>query len=98
MADIEETIRNKSMTNQIINDYIERKAKEFDIIQEDRSWGDATMFVSDMVQEIFGALPEFKKRRMEEFADKNIGQQYEDWKDGHNSFRSTFLENINKLK
>jgi len=97
------------MTNEVFKDYIERKIRDFekkftkDIEHVDTPELRADLFFSlrdfidDMAQDIFSQLPEVKKRRMEEFADKSMGKKYEDWRDGHNSCRSTFLENIKKL-
>jgi hypothetical protein len=63
---------------------------------------EAKDFLSDMAQEIFGCLP--LKREVicgDIEAQRDWENAHEDkvaYMDGHNSCRSTFLENIKKLK
>ena len=87
------------MTNEVFKDYIERKKNqlgdEFCVMLErsarengesSEEWTEKLeVFLSDMAQEIFGALPREERENCSHDA-------------GFNHCRSTFLENIKKLK
>ena len=89
------------MPNQIINDYIEKKKAQLGEELKHSQFIDYSrieQFLSDMAQEIFSCLPEERTRGVKDFADKEIGEEYQPFRKGHNFCRSTFLENIKKLK
>jgi hypothetical protein len=91
--------------NSIINDYIERKKEEAvdkfcvmleragrDSGESSNEWSERLeIFLSEMAQEIFGCLPQSKD--INEYQQK-LSIEGDEW----NSCRSTFLENIKKLK
>jgi FKBP-type peptidyl-prolyl cis-trans isomerase (trigger factor) len=101
------------MPNQIINDYTERKKEEAKsrcvlMIDAGADKWELSMtndrlqkFLSDMAQEIFGCLPDEATMDKEERALNDLvhtTQRQDDINLGHNFCRSTFLENIKKLK
>ena len=90
------------MTNEVFNDYIERKKVEFDELWVDKSPRSYFhLFIDNMAQEIFGALPEEATMDKEERELNDLVHTTERQYDinlGHNFCRSTFLENIKKLK
>ena len=99
------------MTNEVFKDYIERKKNqlgdEFCVMLErsarengesSEEWTEKLeVFLSDMAQEIFGALPEEATERTSAKIREDYAMSYDEclsW----NACRKAFLENIKKLK
>ena len=86
------------MTNEVFKDYIERKKEEFieTVVNKvplmEHEAYPVIEFLSDMAQEIFGCLPKEKDPLNPDTV------LWRERAEGHNSCRSTFLENIKKLK
>ena len=94
------------MTNEVFKDYIEKKKADFRRITERFceteiigskpcflvSIEEGEQFLSDMAQEIFRQLPKEKDLLNPDTV------LWRERAEGHNSCRSTFLENIKKLK
>ena len=85
------------MTNEVFNDYIERKKVEFDELWVDKSPRSYFhLFIDNMAQEIFGALPEeINRLEREDGLGRILGELQAN---SFNLCRSTFLKNIKKLK
>ena len=90
----------KTLNEEVFNDYIERKKSAFRETFKHSQFIDYSKveeFLSDMAQEIFGCLP-LERMSWLDHGDGS-GHPTETPRDtAFNSCRSTFLENIKKLK